>query len=238
MNFFGTIDAEAASRKLRYIVIGGLAINHYGYSRDTSDLDFFISQNDRMQWVELLAGFGYSPLHDGGHFIQYNPPEKNAWPVDLMLVKEKTFATIFEASREAEFFGVRTRVPLLDHLIALKLHALKNTRMHRFLKDFLDVENLIRINRLDIGSKQIRELFDKYGTQTCMKKYPARSLATEALHDAPLELPVEPDFISRPPKVELQAMLNRMEETMPWRNNRPGEAERRLAEKILVEFVL
>ena len=71
-----------------------------------------------------------------------------------------------------------------------------------------------------------------------MKKYPAHSPATEALHDAPLALPVESDFISRPPKVELQAMLKRMEETMPWRNSRPGETERRLAEKIPVEFVL
>jgi hypothetical protein len=71
-----------------------------------------------------------------------------------------------------------------------------------------------------------------------MKKYPDRLPATEALRDAPLELPVAPGFISRPPKVELQAMLKRMEETMPWRNNRPGETERRLAEKIPVEFVL
>ncbi len=33
-------------------------------------------------------------------------------------------------------------------------------------------------------------------------------------------------------------MLRRIEENMPWRNQRPGEAERRLAEKVDVEFVL
>jgi len=33
-------------------------------------------------------------------------------------------------------------------------------------------------------------------------------------------------------------MLRRIEENMPWRNRRSGEAERRLAEKIPVEFVL
>ena len=75
-----------------------------------------------------------------------------------------------------------------------------------------------------------------------MKKYPDHSPATDALHDAAsadvLEFPVFPDFVSRPPRVELQAMLRRIEENMPWRNRRPGEAERRLAEKIPVEFVL
>jgi len=71
-----------------------------------------------------------------------------------------------------------------------------------------------------------------------MKKYPSRSRATDKLRDAPLEFPVAAGFISRPPRVELQAMLRRIEENMPRRNSRPGAAERRLAEKIPVEFVL
>ena len=170
MSFFKTIDQEAADKRLRYLVIGGLAINHYGYSRETSDLDFFISQSERAEWMQLLAKFGYTHFNDGGNFIQYEAPGKNAWPVDLMLVQEKTFAPILAASLDADFFGVKSRVPSLEHLIALKLHALKNTRMHRFLKDFLDVENLIRINRLDIKSKNIRELFDKYGTPDLYEK--------------------------------------------------------------------
>jgi predicted nucleotidyltransferase len=178
VSFFETIHKEAARRKLRFLVIGGLAINHYGYSRDTSDLDFFISQNERKEWMNVLKEFGYTSYHDGGNFIQYAAPDKNAWPVDLMLVQEKTFAPIFEASRAAEFFGVKTRVPLLEHLIALKLHALKNTRMRRFLKDFLDVENLIAINKLDIKSQKIRGLFDKYGTQDLYEKI-SQSLASD-----------------------------------------------------------
>jgi hypothetical protein len=74
-----------------------------------------------------------------------------------------------------------------------------------------------------------------------MKKYPDHSPATDALRDAPsvaLEFPVAPDFVSRPPRIELQAMLRRIEENLSWRNSRAGEAERRLAEKIPVEFVL
>jgi len=71
-----------------------------------------------------------------------------------------------------------------------------------------------------------------------MKKYPDRSTAIDKLHEAPLEFPDAAGFISRPPRVGLEAMLKRIEENMPWRNSRPGEKERRLAEKISVEFVL
>ena len=72
-----------------------------------------------------------------------------------------------------------------------------------------------------------------------MKKYPDRSPVNDVLEDAAgvLEFPVAPDFVSRPPKIDPQVMLRRIEENMPWRNSRPGEQERRLAEKIRVEFV-
>jgi hypothetical protein len=75
-----------------------------------------------------------------------------------------------------------------------------------------------------------------------MKKYPEHSPTSDILQDAPsagiLELPVAHGFVSRPPRVELQVMLQRIEENLPWRNQRPGEAKRRLAEKIPVEFIL
>ena len=52
-----------------------------------------------------------------------------------------------------------------------------------------------------------------------------------------LEFPVAPDFVSHPPRIDPQVMLQRIAENMPWRNSRPGEQDRRLAEKIRVEFV-
>ena len=53
-----------------------------------------------------------------------------------------------------------------------------------------------------------------------------------------LEFPIDPDFISLPPRLDPQIMLRRIERHMPWRSTRPGEQERRLASKVDVEFVL
>jgi hypothetical protein len=141
-------------------------------------LDLLICAGHREQWLDLFSQLGYSIYKDGGNFIQLSSPKNTAWPVDLMLVQEKTFALMFAASREADLYGTQSRIPLLEHLIALKLHALKNGRFDRFLKDYLDVENLIRINRLDIKSENIRQLFAKYGTMELYDKV-SRSLAVE-----------------------------------------------------------
>jgi hypothetical protein len=75
-----------------------------------------------------------------------------------------------------------------------------------------------------------------------MKKYPVPAPANSAaFKDAPaadLEFPVVPDFLSRPPRIDPQAMLRRIEETMPWRSTRPGEKERRANQGITTEFIL
>jgi hypothetical protein len=75
-----------------------------------------------------------------------------------------------------------------------------------------------------------------------MKKYPKPAQANDSLKETPLadplEFPIAPDFVSHPPRIDPQVMLRRIEENMRWRNKRPGEKKRRLAEKIPVEFVL
>jgi hypothetical protein len=178
VKFFEAIDWETRKHNLLYLVIGGLAVNLYGYSRDTADLDLLICAGQREPWLDVFSRLGYAIYQDGGNFIQLTSEQQTAWPVDLMLVQEKTFAPMFAASREVDLYGTPSRIPSLDHLIALKLHALKNTRFDRFLKDFLDVENLIRLNKLDLKSENIRQLFARYGTMELYDKV-SRSLAVE-----------------------------------------------------------
>ena len=75
-----------------------------------------------------------------------------------------------------------------------------------------------------------------------MSKYPDLRPEKSELKDASmfpdLQFPVDPDFLSVPPRLEPHVMLRRLEETMPWRSTRPGEEERRLRTKVDVEFTL
>ena len=170
MGLFQAIDLEARKRELQFLVIGGLAVNFHGYSRDTADLDLLVHQDGREQWLSLLAGLGYSVLRDENAFIQLSPPTKGAWPVDLMMVREPTFRPIFDHGKEVEMYGARLLIPALEHLLALKLHALKHTHTGRFLKDFLDVENLVKVNKVDWRSNSVRQMFLKYGNMELYEK--------------------------------------------------------------------
>jgi len=170
MSLFHQINEAARQRPVSYLVIGGLAVNFHGCSRDTADLDLLIDRDTRDAWLSMLGELGYSVFHDGGAFIQMSAPEAGAWPVDLMLVRESTFRPMLENAREVEMYGVHLKIPSLEHLIALKLHALKHSHAGRFLKDFLDVENLVRANRMDLDSEPVRQWFLKYGNLELYEK--------------------------------------------------------------------
>lgn len=170
MALFEQLHAETRAQGLDFLVIGGLAVNFYGYSRDTADLDLLIRREYRAEWGQLLSNLGYTIGNDAEVFVQWAPPRLGEWPVDLMLVREATFAPMLAESRQVDIYGEQLRIPSLLHLLALKLHALKHTRAHRFLKDFQDVEGLVRINQLALQSENIRQMFLKYGTLELYEK--------------------------------------------------------------------
>jgi len=164
MEFFPELEKEAHAGGLQFLVIGGLAINYYGYARDTADLDLLVCKEKSADWRALFLRLGYTVDHDADTFIQFAPPKTGEWPVDLMLVREPTFLAMWTDGRQVQILGSQMRVPSLEHLMALKLHALKHGRLHRFLKDFQDLEGLILENHLDPNSEKVRQLFLKYGT--------------------------------------------------------------------------
>ena len=80
-----------------------------------------------------------------------------------MLANERTFAGLWDAAVDVEYEGRRFHVVCIEHLIAMKLHVLKQGKLHRFLKDFQDVVDLVRVNKLDLRTEKFRALFTKYG---------------------------------------------------------------------------
>lgn len=164
MSFVHELHAAAAKANLPFIVIGGHAVNALGISRETADFDILVSREDETGWRSLLGSLGYTVRFDGGNFLQMNPPSGSTWPVDLMLVNGDTFTKLWASVTDGELLGLRFKIPAPEHLIALKLHALRQDKPHRALKDFLDVVAIVQTCCLDLESSTLREIFSRYGT--------------------------------------------------------------------------
>ncbi|HWF19604.1 MAG TPA: nucleotidyl transferase AbiEii/AbiGii toxin family protein [Verrucomicrobiae bacterium] len=165
MDILTALNRRGSELGLQFLVIGGLAINAHGYERVTSDIDLLVRNEEREAWKSLMASLGYSEHHEQGTFMQFTASEGTTWPVDLMFVNQQTFSKMYPESIEVKMKGMEFRVPALEHILALKLHALKYTHGKRELKDLLDVVWLAEINHIDINGEKFIELCRRYGTE-------------------------------------------------------------------------
>ena len=150
---------------IRIMVIGGLAVCQHGYSRDTEDLDILVCRDDRERWEDLLKNAGYSLFSAKPTFSQWEPkPETVAVRLDVMYVNSRTFEKMWGSSIERQVISANSRVPCLDHLLALKLHAARYAPWRR-LKDMTDIVYLIDANNVDVKSDGFRNLCLEFGTQ-------------------------------------------------------------------------
>jgi len=147
-----------------FLVIGGHAVNAYGYSRFTRDIDILIDQAHKPSWLAELGAKGFNLYHDGGAFLQLTPPP-NCDPLDLMLVNATTFEKLSSGAKTVDIRGIRTCVPSLENLFVLKFHVLQQDVPHRGYKDFMDILALADCNAVDLRSDKIRELCEKFGNK-------------------------------------------------------------------------
>jgi hypothetical protein len=164
VNPLGDIASRAAEKGLPFLLAGGHAVIAHGHPRSTFDLDLIIRRTDRNHWEELVRSAGYSFHREGPTFLQFNPLEPQALPLDLMLVGDETFTKLMADSVPSPASASGARIVSLRHLLALKCHAVKHGHRGRIVRDADDVIALSLANRLDLDEPGIRDLFLKYGT--------------------------------------------------------------------------
>jgi hypothetical protein len=176
-DIFAAVAEASVSQGLPVLVIGGHAVNAYGYVRTTLDADFLVCADDLPAWRMVFESFGYRWRGQTDAFAKLDPPdtESPALPVDIMLVSRETFLKLMDGQRELEFGPTRLLVPHPLHLIALKLHAMKNDERRRLGKDLPDILQLIRLCGIDPAGVEFRRIIERYANQ------PTRTLLDAAL---------------------------------------------------------
>lgn len=170
MNTPKKIAARAVEAGLSFLLAGGHAVIAHGHSRATFDLDLIVSRADREKWLELARSLDYELYREEPNFVQFNPPDPESMPLDLMLVSAETFLKLLAEAVPASPALKGVKVVSFKHLLSLKCHAVKHGHPGRIVKDVDDVINLVQVNRLDINAAEIRELFLKHGTAELYEK--------------------------------------------------------------------
>ncbi len=157
-----------------------------------------------------------------------------------MMVPAETFGRLLATAKPATLEGVAVVVPSLEYLLALKIHALKHGRGLRALKDMTDVAQLLYVNRIDLESAWLRELFKKPVTWNSMSESSDYSLreSRSIYGNGELELPDWSGHLPHRSRVSNDTWLAYCRSNLAKIRTRPGYAEGRKQDGISTEFRL
>jgi hypothetical protein len=146
---------------IRYAVIGGLAMQAWGFSRFTNDIDIVVPRAERDRVLGFASSLGYDPFYVSEGFSNHKHDDRAWGRLDFMYVDETTAAKLFDTAEPRPIVGdAIAPVVRPEHLIAMKLLAVKNAPDHR-TGDAMDIDFLYHLPEIDRAL--VREYFARYG---------------------------------------------------------------------------
>ncbi len=144
LNYDERILQELLSKDIRFLVVGGVAVNLHGYLRATADLDLMIALDEEnvMKFVGLVRGWGWKPkipvkledfansslreswVRDKGMkaFAVYNP-KRELEHIDLVIETPLDFESAYKRKTMVSLGSIKAPVVSIDDLIKMKKSA-------------------------------------------------------------------------------------------------------------------
>lgn len=162
MNFAAALDrveGVLSAGGWRSAVAGGIALAGYGNPRVTLDLDIVTELPAQDALVLTLESAGYRTLYRSPGFSNHLHPDREWGRVDVIYVQNDTADRLFAGARVVDGpAGRRIRVPRPEHLIAMKVQAMKNAP-ERTWQDMADIRYLLDLPGVD--HDEARGYFEK-----------------------------------------------------------------------------
>jgi hypothetical protein len=162
-NPFATF-AKLQAQGIRVFVVGGYAVNAHGYTRITKDADCLIVTDELRKADAVFREDGFVMLRKEQTHARYINPDCEPKLVDVLLVDQSTFDKMWPHRIPCELRGQALQIPILEHLFAMKLHAVRN-QPDRSSKDLLDIHELMKMNPGVVSREQLIELCHRFGPQ-------------------------------------------------------------------------
>jgi predicted nucleotidyltransferase len=161
MTQFDPIFAALQATGVRYVVVGGVAVNLHGYQRFTKDIDLVIElvPQQTLKALEALQAIGFKPnvpvkladfadpairegwIRDKGMVVFQMYSDRSRMTVDIFVRYPVDFEELWSQAKKIDLPGVAPRIASIDHLIRMKREAGR-------AQDLLDIEKLEKLKNL------------------------------------------------------------------------------------------
>lgn len=156
----GELSHFCEQHEFRFALIGGLSLAAYGLARTTLDIDLVVERRAQTSIIEQMEAMGYQTLHCSRGYSNHLHSDPDDGRVDWVYVSKETARQLFEETTSFTLpGGLRIPVPRAEHLIAMKVAAMKNDPS-RTLQDLADIRHLLLQPEVDLD--EARRYFAKH----------------------------------------------------------------------------
>jgi hypothetical protein len=161
VNPFNPVFEALQATGVRYVVVGGVAVNLHGHQRFTKDLDVVIElvPDQALKALEALSSIGYAPrvpvkltdfadtetreswIRDKGMVVFQMYNDQVHFTVDVFVKYPLDFEELWGQATAVDLATSTVRIASIDHLIRMKREASRP-------QDLVDIEMLGKLKEL------------------------------------------------------------------------------------------
>ncbi len=161
------IFKEFESGGVRYLVVGGMAVNLYGYARLTMDLDIMVDLSDEnlSRLVAIMGENGYTPRipvnpqefistekrdewvkEKGAVVFTFIDPKKPFKQIDIFLCNPIDFEEAYKRKTVMSVGGINMNIVSIDDLVKIKSFAGRP----RDMEDISHLEIIMKLKKEEL----------------------------------------------------------------------------------------
>jgi predicted nucleotidyltransferase len=162
--FYIEVFKKLNEKKIRYLIIGGVAVNLYGFPRLTFDLDLMLDLNDFKSvsgFVDSMNELGFKPVIPVKIEDFIDPENRRTWSqeknmkvfslynplkeierVDVLVENYVNFNEAYDRRKNIDAEGITLPLLSIDDLINIKKIANRK-------RDIIDIEALEKIKEIE-----------------------------------------------------------------------------------------
>jgi hypothetical protein len=158
-----------SATKLKYVIVGGIAVIHYGHIRTTQDIDLIVEDNASKlsQFASLLKSYEFDVMMDQFQ-IAYKEKtnisifdKKSFLRLDITIAEKKREYDVLESARRETIFGKKLYIAPLEYVLLGKLlfmGRIDEIPKHELLEyqDIIDFLTLYHANEENIDKKFLK----------------------------------------------------------------------------------
>ena len=159
MNPYAEIFSAFQKAKIKYLIVGGVAVNLYGYSRFTADVDILLALDEKniQKMNSLMEEMGYVPrlpvqLHElrdqkkvqdwikNKNFKAYTFLSSRGLRLDIDILAEESlkFEELYKDKSRIKIWDIAVPVVSMNYLISMKKKAARD-------QDLIDLKALLKL---------------------------------------------------------------------------------------------